>query len=270
MIAFLLAAAAAVASAPTTPIASLPGGDQARFEACVALAKKDAEAAIGEADAWAKRSNGVPARQCLGLALVAAERWTPAAIAFEQAAIGAVELGDGRAATLWTQAGNAALAGDDPGGARTYLDKALALPSLGDVMRGEAWLDRARADVALGDAATARTDLDKGLTLAKGDPFAWLLSATLARRQNDLPRATKDIIEATRLAPDDAAVALEAGNIAARGGQPEAAEAAWKRAIKLAPDEPEGRAAAQALASGAPPVLDYQLGAPAAAADRHP
>ena len=254
MIALLLLAAAA-----TTPIADLPGGDQARFEACVALTTSDAEAAIREADGWARRSDGVPARQCLGLALAAAERWGAAALAFEQAATGAANLGDGRAGTLWSQAGNAALAGDDPGRARSYLDRAIATPSLSETMRGEAWLDRARADVALGNAGQARTDLDNGLKLAAADPFAWLLSATLARREHDLPRASKDIEEAARLAPDDAAVALEAGNIAAVSGVPAAATVAWQRAIELAPNAPEGKAAAKALASGEAPALDYRL-----------
>ena len=256
------------AAAAATPIAELPGGDQPRFEACLALIKTDPEGAIREGDYWARRSNGVPARQCLGLAFVAAERWGPAALTFEQAATGAVQLNDGRAAALWTQAGNAALAGEDPARARTYLDRAIATPSLSDTMRGEAWLDRARADVALGDPVLARTDLDQGLKLVAADPFAWLLSATLARRQKDMPRAAKDIAEAVRLAPDDAAVALEAGNIAAVSGATAAAEAAWKHAITLSPEEPEGKAAAQALASGAPPALEYKMDAAGVATPR--
>lgn len=239
---FLLAAA--------VPIASLPGGDAARFNACVALIRTDPDKAIAEGDAWRVRGNSLPARHCLGLAYAAAGRWAPAAVTFEQAARDAESQGDGRAATLWSQAGNAALAGDDPARARDHLDHALALPTLADPLRGEALLDRARADVASNDMKQARADLDAGLKLVPQDPFAWLLSATLARRQGDLPRAEKDIGEAARIAPDSAEVALEAGNIALLRGVPDAATLAWTRAAQLAPNDPAGRAAAEALAGG--------------------
>lgn len=230
-------------------LADLPGGDAARFTACTALIKSDPDQAIREADAWSEKSRAVPARQCRALAYAGVQRWAEAAAAFEQAASEAEGLRDGRAANLWTQAGNAALAGEDPARARTYLDRALALPTLADPMKGEAWLDRARADVALADPTRARLDLDKGLALVPADPFAWLLSAALARRQGDLPRAAKDIAEAARLASDDASVALEQGNIAGLRGDEVAARAAWTRAAGLAPDAPEGKAAAAALAA---------------------
>jgi len=251
MIPLLLFAAAA--AAPAVPLDEVPGGDAKRFEACTALIKADPKTAVDQADAWARRSADVPAQQCLGLALVAVERWAPASVAFEQAAREAELRRDGRAATLWTQAGNAALAGDDPGRARDQMDRALALPTLPDPLRGEALIDRARADVALNDLATARKDLDSGLTLVPQDPFVWLLSATLARRQNDLARAEKEIQEALKLAPDDAAVALEAGNIASARGATEAARLAWQQAAKLAPDDPAGKAASAALAQTSQP-----------------
>lgn len=234
--------------ATALPLIDLPGGDAARFDACVKLIAQDPKAAVDQADAWAQRSADVPAHQCLGLAFVAVERWEPASLTFEQAAREAELRRDGRAASLWTQAGNAALAGDDPGHARDYLDRALALPTLSDPMRGEAWIDRARADVALGDMTLGRADLDKALVLVPKDPFAWLLSATLARRNNDLPRAASDIARAQGLAADDPSVSLEAGNIAATKGDIAAARAAWTHAAQLAPATPEGKAAAAALA----------------------
>jgi tetratricopeptide (TPR) repeat protein len=238
-------------AAASLPLAQLPGGDGARFDACLKLIKADPQAAVDQASEWAQRSNDVPARQCLGLAFVAAERWEPATVAFEQAAQDAEIKRDGRATILWVQAGNAALGGDDPGKARQDLDRALALPTLPDQLRGEAWLDRARADVALGDLPLGRTDMDKALKLVPADPFAWLLSATLARRQRDHERAEKDIQEAAKLAPDDPAVVLEMGNIADARGQREAAKLAWTRAAQLGPGTPEGKAAAEALAGAA-------------------
>jgi hypothetical protein len=237
----------ALLAAATLPLAQIPG-DAARFQACVALAKKDPAAAVEQATEWSQRSNNVPSRHCLGLAFAAAERWVPAILTFEQAAQEAELQRDGRAAALWSQAGNAALAADDPAKARGLIDHALALPTLSTALQGEAWLDRARADVALNDMPQARIDLDKGLALVAQDPFAWLLSATLARRQNDIPRAAKDIAQAVKLAGDDPSVALEEGNIAAVGNQMETAKRAWTRAAQLAPGTPEGKAAAANLA----------------------
>lgn len=238
MIPFLLLAAA------LTDIS----GDAARTAACKALVASDPKAAVDQAGAWAERDRSIPARVCLGLAFVAAERWAPAQAAFEQAAADAEAQHDRRAGDLWSQAANAALAGNVAAQARADVDRALAQPALAPALAGEAWIDRARADVALEDLPQARADMDKGLALVPQDPFAWLLSATLARRQNDLPRARKDIALALKAAADDPAVQYEAGNIAAVAGDVEAARLAWTRAAQLGPADPAGKAAAAALA----------------------
>lgn len=237
-----------LAAAASLSLDKMPGGDVARFDACVVLTKTDARRAVSEADAWAKQAQNLPARHCLGLAQSAAGDWLPAATTFTRAATGAEAAGDPRAALLWTQAANAALAGEDPALARTALDRALKLPGMTQEMQGEAWLDRGRADVMLNDAKAARIDIDQGVRLVPDDPFAWLLSATLARREDDLPRAARDIATAAKLSPDDAAVALEAGNIAMAAGAEPAAKLAWERAKSLAPGDPSGQAAAARLA----------------------
>lgn len=233
-----------------TSSAPFPDAAQQRFEACAALAKSDPAKAVGEADAWRTGGGGLPARMCLGLAYSEQERWGPAAVAFEQAAREAEIQRDGRAATLWVQAGNAALAGDDPAMARNHFDRALALPVMSDAMRGEVYLDHARAQVAVGDLVGARSDLDHAVALVPGDPLAWLLSATLARRQKDVARASRDIAEAARLAPNEAPIAYEEGNIAALAGQMDKARSAWTRAVTLTPDSDAGQAAALMLKAG--------------------
>lgn len=206
---------------------------QASPEDCNAVLRDDPVKAIARAEAWRDAGGGIAARQCLGLAYVAAERWGPAASAFEQAAKTAELQNDGRAAGLWVQSGNAALAGDDPVKAKAAFDRALALPITSDPLRGEALMDRARAQVAANDPAAARVDLDAALKLVPGDPMGWLLSATLARRQNQLDRAETDIREALRLAPDASAIAYEQGNIAFEKGSRDLARGAWQRAIDL-------------------------------------
>lgn len=243
MIPLLLALAAATTG--STPIDAAT-----RFDACALLAKTDPARAAAQADAWRLGGGGLPARMCLGLAYVQQERYGPAAVAFEQAAREAEIQRDGRAAALWVQAGNAALADGDAGKARGFLDRALALPVMSSAQRGEAYLDHARAQVAVGYMDAARTDLDHALELVPGDPMAWLLSATLARRQGDGQRAAKDISEAARLAPDQAPIAYEQGNVAALLGHPDEAQAHWARVAKADAESPAGRAAAQALAGG--------------------
>jgi len=219
---------------------------------CAALLKTDPAKAEVEANAWRVTGGGVPARQCLALALAAQEKWAAAAEAFELAARDAELQRQPIASALWVQAGNAALAGDEPVRARNAFDRALALPGMSTEMQGEVHLDRARAGVAANDLAGARADLVLATKLVPRDPLGWLLTANLARRQKDLPGALTAIREAARLAPRDAAVAYEAGNIAAAGGQAEDAKAAWTRAAQLDPQGDAGQAATLALRGGDP------------------
>lgn len=190
---------------------------------------------------------GVPARQCAGLAYASLRRWLPAATAFAQAAELAERSRDARAARLWVQAGNAALAAGDMAKAGQYFDSALASNELSGAEAGEAHLDRARARVSSGAEQAARDDLDMALKLVPADPLAWLLSATLARRMGDLARARSDIAEAMTRAPDDAEVALEAGNIAVLSGAEAAARTAWEAAVRASPQSIAGKAAADSL-----------------------
>ena len=230
----------------TQPTVATP--EPTRFEACATLAETDPARALAEAGTWRIAGGGVLARQCEGLAYVTQKRWLPAAAAFEAAAREADVKGDGRSAVLWVQAGNAALAGNDPAKAALYFDGALARGQLTGNALGEVHLDRARARAALGDMKGARTDLDLATKHVPADPLGWLLSATLARKMNDLPRAQADIVEAAKRSPDDASVALEAGNIAVLSGRDDAARTAWEAAIALSPNSPSAKAATESLA----------------------
>lgn len=239
----------ALLAAQASPVP--PSDESARFNACAALAEKDPEAAARQAEDWRAAGGGIPARQCLGIAYAAQERFGPAAIAFTQAAKDAEIQHDGRAAVLWVLSGNASLAGGDATVARVSLTRALALDMLDAAQAGETYLDRARADVAANEPDAARADIDEALKRVPGDPMAWLLSATLARRQNQNDRAAKDITEADRLAPGNAAIAYESGNIAMASGNVVAARAAWSRAAAVK-DDPAAERAAAALAANPP------------------
>jgi tetratricopeptide (TPR) repeat protein len=256
VIPFLLAFALAAAPAA--------GTTDARYKACLDQVKKAPEQALATATDWRAKNGGIPAMVCQGLAFTALERWPSAATAFEQAAAEAQNGHDRRRAEYWVEAGNSWLAADEPAKARAAFDSALAANLLTPQLQGEVRLDRARAGVAASDLAGARADLDKGLALVPADPFAWYLSAALARRESNYARARADIGKAVALAPNDAMVLVEAGNIAGLAGDVEGARAYYEHATRIAPDTPYGRAAAAALAeNAAPPTANP---APAAAA----
>jgi Flp pilus assembly protein TadD len=121
-------------------------------------------------------------------------------------------------------------------------------------------VDRARAMVMQGREGEAEATLAAARTLDAQSPFAWLLSATLARRLGKLDDAQGYIETAAALSPDYPEIGLEAGVIAMLDGRQEAAEASWRSVVELSPDSAEAASArsylAQAaeLAAGEPPA----------------
>lgn len=250
MILTLMLATIAAAQAPQTSAG--PPAQTDRYAHCMDLATTSPAAGVEEGSRWRLSGGGVLARQCLGVAYANAGNLDAAAAEFEAAARAAELAKDSRSAAYWAQAGNAWLAAKSTEKARAALDAALAGGTLTGLELGEVYLDHARAQVANGELEGARGDIDQALATASADPLAWLLSATLARRMDDLPRAKTDIAEALRRSGDDASVQLEAGNIAALGGDEAGAKEAWRRAVAIAPDAPAGKSAQAALAQFLP------------------
>jgi uncharacterized protein HemY len=242
----------------STPSALSP--NEQRYQACISLATSDPKAAEAEADRFRIAGGGAKARQCQGMAYAQESRWSDAATAFEGAARDADATHDPLAARYWAQAGNAWLAAGDAVKAQTALTTAITSGKLDNFGRGEALLDR----------ASARGDIDAAQEATPKDPLAWLLSATLARRMNDLPRAQTDIAEALKLASDDASVQLEAGNIAALSGDADGARAAWQAAAKLAPGTAIADNARTALAQFDTPAAPATPAAPSPAPAKKP
>lgn len=184
--------------------------------------------------------------RCAGVGLARIEKWREAAELFEGAA---KALNTAKAAGLWAQAGNAWLAAADPARASAAFDAALVWSAgLSAKDKGELQLDRARAAVAAGQLDAGRIVLDQALASTPDQPLAWLLSATLARRMGQPRRAATDIAEALKRAPEDRAVQLEAGNIAAILGDVDKAKERWAEAVRLDPQGGPGGAAKAALA----------------------
>ncbi len=245
LILLLTAAAPAPAPAPA-PTQAGPMPDPARYAACLGLAVTDPARAVETASVWRIEGGGAPARHCLGVAYSRQGKFAAAADALEAAARDAQAVGSGLAGLIYGQAGNAALAADDAARALDLLNSALSKVTA-PVLQAPLLVDRARASVALGKTAEARADLDAAAKLAPNDADAWLLSATLARRETRNADAEAAIATAAKLAPNSAEVALEQGNIAAIQGKGDEARAAWERAVTLAKDSDAGRTAAAAL-----------------------
>lgn len=219
-----------------------------RFNQCHDTATDDPAAGIGAANDWLIDGGGSFARQCLGFAYAKGGQYAAAASAFAQGATEAENNRDTRAANLWAQAGNAALAGGDAATARAHLNAALAQGQLKGQAEGLVYLDRARAAAATSDWDAVKSDLFSAQRLVPEDPLVWLLSATMARRGGDLVRAQADLDTAAKLAPGDAAIALEAGAIAVLSGNDDAARKSWASAIAIAPGSAEAKAAADYIA----------------------
>jgi tetratricopeptide (TPR) repeat protein len=239
----------------TAPLAlPVPQSDKGR--ACseaLANGLDEAEAYVADWVATAKDAELVGAQACRGMIASRQSDWAAAESAFIAArdAAGTDRLARTRYGAM---AGNAALAGGEPGRALAALAQAQEdAAGLGeDAPLGEIALDKGRALVALKRAYEARIALDEAMAKAPGNSDAWLLSATLYRRVGDLEKAQRHIERAAELNPVDPAVGLEAGVIAMLGGREAAARKSWTSVVAAAPDSPQAITAKGYLAQLSP------------------
>ena len=230
-----------------------------RLQACLDDAEASPTDAIDDAEQWlttVKGTTQVEPNWCLGAAHSRRGEWDEAAAAYLAARDAAAPGDYARRARLGGMAGNAALAGKAWARALAALDMAQAdAAKSGDArLSGEIAIDRARALVALGRDVEAAKALAEARISAAKNPLAWLLSATLSRRQGKLADAQAQIAAAAILAPTDSEVGLEAGVIAVLAGRDEAARKSWQSVITAAPTSEAATTARSYLA---------QLGGPA-------
>ena len=107
------------------------------------------------------------------------------------------------------------------------------------VLSASVSVDRARALVALGRNDEAAKALAEARTSDPANARAWLLSATLSRRLERLGEAQEQIAQTATLAPQDPAVGLEAGVIAALSGREEEARRSFDSVLLVAPESDE-------------------------------
>jgi len=212
------------------------------------------------AEAWLASAKGAErgeAQLCLGLAHSRLDNWADAQTAF-LAARDLAGADQPLRARLGAMAGNAALAAGAPEPALAALDtaagdaKTVANPAL----TASIAIDRARALVGLSRNTEAESALADARTAAPANAEAWLLSATLARRMNNLAEAQARIEQAATLLPIDPAIGLEAGVIAVLSGHDEAARKSWQSVVAAAPDSDEATTAKGYIAQlGPAPVV---------------
>ena len=239
-----------------------------KFAECLAAAQTDPEVAMEGAQAWLTTLKG-PARaeahRCIGVIASLSEDWTAAETAFLAARSAAAPADNAYRARMALLAANAALSRDGAGlAALSALDLAHsdAGTNLDAAFAGTVAADRARALVSLKRLPEAKVALAEARAITPADPTAWLLSATLSRRMNELGAAQAQIEQAAALLPIDPEIGLEAGVIAVLSGRDASARRSWQSVIAAAPGTP--------IAATAKAYID-QLGvpsAPAAAAPR--
>lgn len=219
------------------------------IDVCLTTAASDPARARALAEEWVRRTSGAQratGRHCLGVAAANSGDWAVASAAFLAAR---EDASDARfRARMGLLAGSALLAQDKPAEALTALDAAKGDAAGDAAMDGEIALDRAVALVALDRAGEASAALAEARRLIPESASAWLLSATLARRQGDLATAQQQIERAAGLDPRDTAIGLEAGVIAALGGNHAAARRSFESVIAAAPGSEQAVTAKSYLA----------------------
>ena len=254
-------AAGAPAPPPRPPAAARQGQRNAaaaptprsRLQVCLDTVANSPVDTIDDAEAWRDAVKGSALAEpnlCLGSAHARLEHWDEAEQAFLAGRDAAAESDTALRAKLGAMAGNAALAQGAFEQALSTLDLARSDAASADDLRltGEIAIDRARALVALKREAEAEKALVEARTSTADNPLAWLLSATLSRRQGKLAAAQAQIATAADLAPRDAEIGLEAGVIAMLAGNEAAARRSWQSAIDTAPSSEAAATARSYLA----------------------
>ncbi len=216
---------------------------------CVTLAADNPEAASDMAQKWRETAENelelAQSAHCLGLALVRLEDFEGAQQAFDLAAGEVPDGAPAYQARLSAMSGNAAMAQGKPAIGEIAFARAISYATqAGDtVLLASVSVDRARALVALGRNDQAVTALADARASDPENARAWLLSATLSRRLERLGEAREQIAQAALLAPQDPAVGLEAGVIAALSGRDDEARRSFDSVLLVAPDSEEANRA---------------------------
>jgi tetratricopeptide (TPR) repeat protein len=228
----VLLGGAAAAEPPTQPAAPRDAAaDEATYERCMKLARKDPGEARSLAESWHERGGAHPADHCAAVALIGLKQYKEAATRLEALAQAMTKAPAGLRAAVLDQAGQAWGLAGDPVKAYAAAGAAVALkPNDPDLL-----IDRARAAALAGYFDKAAADLDHVL---KADPSrvdALIYRASANRALGRLGAALADVEKALARAPNSALALLERGNIRRLKGDNEGARQDWERVGEAAP-----------------------------------
>ena len=223
-----------------------------RLSECLTLVMNEPEAGLEYAREWRATARGedrVRAGHCEGVALARLTRFGEAQAVFLAARDAAAGGDPAYRARIGAMAGHSAISLGEPAGAIPTFERAVADAREARDMElaGSLEIDLAQASMMNGDAASARAALTRAREAAPGNSRGWLLSATLARRSDDLAGAQRFIERAAMLDDRDPAIGLEAGVIAALSGREAAARASFRSVVEAAAGSREAEQARRYL-----------------------
>lgn len=241
-----VAAALLLLLAVLAPCAAPAGAGEMTHRACLALAERDPERALTEAERWTGEGGDPAAAQCAAAALFALGRHADAARRLE--VLAERSLAPSLRAAFLAQAARAWLAADAADAARAAIDRALALaPDDPQLLT-----DRAETRAAQGDYAGAVDDLSAALA---GDPRsadALVLRASAYRRLGRSEAALADLAAALAIDRRHGEALVERGLIRHLKGDLDGARADWQEVIAVAPGTPSAEMAIAYLAQTLP------------------
>lgn len=263
----------ALLSAAIAGLLSFPAA-ASNYSECMKLVDMAPKRAYELAAQWRDYSGGIPAEHCMALSLFAQGQYEKAAGMLEdlakraqqqakaRPAEGAAEvklgkdgkpepepevLPPGLAVDLQSQAGNAWLMADNNEKAFRVLSEALGMPGINDDQAAEILIDRARTQVEMGNLEGAVKDLD--VALQRGGPRSegYSYRAAAHRALGHFESARADVDRALMLDAENVDALLERANLNHAIGNSDAAIVDWIQVMKLAPDTPSAKAAADSV-----------------------
>lgn len=211
-----------------------------RYDACMALTRRDSMMAFEQALNWQDQGGGPPAKHCAAAALIAMKQYKEGAARMEALAqeIKQPEWEMVRVGAL-AQAGQAWLLAGDTNHAYAAQSAALQLAP----QDPELWIDRGQTLATAKNYKEAIQDFDKALTLDPERADALMFRASTWRYMEDLKRARSDIDKALKLRPTDPDALVERGNIKRLAEDSAGARDDWMDVIRRFPDSQAATAA---------------------------
>ena len=214
----------------TAAAAQQPAG-AGDYEACLALAGRDPEAAMAQAGAWLERDGGNPAWHCLAEAKRGLGDHAGAARDFAVLAREIAAFAPDQAVPFALQAVDAWLAADEPDSAQELI--AQVMGAAGPTT--DLWIAAAHVSAAKADWWRAVDALNQALLIDPGSRDAYLLRAAAHRRLGNYELGLDDADRGLQVAPGDAGLLLERGNLRLLNDDPVGARTDWRAAADAAP-----------------------------------